>query len=52
MAIRGDTDNQSNKALIKRYMTTKFPSCLVLMKIAEELSSKRCECTSLGYAEI
>ena len=43
MAIKGYTDNQSNEALIKRYMTTKFPSCLVLMEIAEELSSKRCD---------
>ena len=43
MAIRGYTDNQSNEALIKRYMTTKFPPCLVLMEMAEELSSKRCD---------
>ena len=43
MAFRGYTDNQSNEALIKRCMTTKFPSCLVLMEMAEELSSKRCD---------
>ena len=43
MAIRGYTDNQSNEALIKRPMTAKFPSCLILMEMAEELSSKRCD---------
>ena len=43
MAIRGYTENQSNEALLKRYMTTKFPSCLILMETAEELSSKRCD---------
>ena len=43
MAIRGYTDNQSNEALIKRSMTTKFPSCLILMEMAEELSAKRCD---------
>ena len=43
MAIRGYTDNQSNEALIKRHMTTKFSSCLILMEMAEELSAKRCD---------
>ena len=43
MAIRGYTDNQSNEALLKRHMTTKFPSFLLLMETAEELSSKRCD---------
>ena len=32
-----------NEALLKRYMTTKFSSCLILMETAEELSSKRCD---------
>ena len=43
MAIRGYTDNQSNEALIKWSMTAKFPSCLILMEMAEELSAKRCD---------
>ena len=43
MAVRGYTDNQSNEALIRRSMTTKFPSCLILMEIAEKLSAKRCD---------
>ena len=42
MAIRGCTDNQSNEALLKRSMT-KFPSCLLLMEMAEELSTKNCD---------
>ena len=43
MAIRGYTDNQSSEALIKRSMTTKFPSCLIFMEMAEELSATRCD---------
>ena len=38
MAVRGYADNQSNEALIKRSMTTKFPSCLILMEMAEDRS--------------
>ena len=37
------TDNQSNEALLRKAMTTKFPSTLVLMELAEELSAKNCE---------
>jgi len=43
VAIRGYTDNQSNESLLKKAMTTKFPSTLVLMELAEELSAKNCE---------
>ena len=43
VAIRGYTDNKSNEALLKKAMTTKYPSMLVLMEIAEELVQKNCE---------
>ena len=45
VALRGytDTDNQSNEALVKKLMTTKFPSGLVLMELAEELEARNCE---------
>ena len=43
VAIRGYTDNQSNEALLRKAMTTKFPSTLILMELAEELSAKNCE---------
>ena len=38
-----DRYNQSNEALLRKAMTTKFPSTLVLMELAEELSAKNCE---------
>ena len=35
-ALRGFTDNQSNEALVKKAaMTTKYPSSLVLLELAE-----------------
>ena len=37
VAIRGYTDNQSNEALLRKAMTTKLPSTLTLMELAEEL---------------
>ena len=40
MALRGFTDNQSNEALVKKAMTTKYPSSLVLLELAEELGAK------------
>ena len=43
MAIRGYTDNKSNEALVQKAMTTKYPSGLILMQLAEELASKDCE---------
>ena len=43
LAIRGYTDNQSNEALVKKAMTTKFPSTLVLLELAEELAAESCE---------
>ena len=43
VAIRGYTDNQSNESLLRKAMTTKFPSTLILMELAEELSAKNCE---------
>ena len=43
VAIRGYTDNKSNEALLRKAMTTKFPSTLLLMETAEELSAKNCE---------
>ncbi|CAE7198876.1 unnamed protein product, partial [Symbiodinium natans] len=42
-AIRGYTDNKSNEAVLRKLMTTKFPSILVLMELAEELAAKNCE---------
>ena len=43
VAIRGYTDNKSNEALLRKATTTKFPSTLLLMETAEELSAKNCE---------
>ncbi|CAE7420883.1 pikAI [Symbiodinium sp. CCMP2456] len=43
VGIRGYTDSQSNEALLRKAMTTKFPSTLILMELAEELSAKNCE---------
>ena len=43
VAIKGHTDNQSNESLLKKFMTSKFPSTLILMELAEELTAKRCE---------
>ena len=43
VAIRGYTDNQSNESLHRKFMTSKFPSTLVLMELAEELSVRLCE---------
>ena len=43
VAIRGYTDNKSNEALLKKAMTTKYPSMLVFMEMAEELAHKNCE---------
>ena len=43
MALRGFTDNQSNEALVKKAMTTKYPSSLVLLELAEELAAKKCD---------
>ena len=43
LAIRGCADNQSNEAIVKKAMTTKFPSTLVLLELAEELACKSCE---------
>ena len=40
VAIRGYTDNQSNESLLRKAM---FPSTLVLMELAEDLSAKNCE---------
>ena len=42
-AIKGYTDNQSNESLLKKFMTSKFPSTLILMELADELTAKRCE---------
>ena len=35
--------NKQKESLLKKAMTTKFPSTLVLMELAEELSAKNCE---------
>ena len=42
VAIKGYTDNQSNEPLLKKFMTSKLPSTLLLMELAEELTAKRC----------
>ena len=43
VALRGFTDDQSNEALVKKAMTTKYPSSLVLLELAEELAAKKCD---------
>ena len=43
VAVKGYTDNQSNESLLKKFITSKFPSTLILMELAEELTAKRCE---------
>ena len=43
VAIKGYTDNQSDESLLKKFMTSKFLSTLILMELAEELTFKRCE---------
>ena len=43
VATRGFTDNQSNEALVKKAMTTKYPSSLILLELAEELAAKKCD---------
>ena len=40
MKCTGLTDNQGNKFVIKRLMTTRFPLCAVLMQMAITLASK------------
>ena len=43
VALRGFTDNQSNEALVKKAMTTKYPSSLIFLELAEELAAKKCD---------
>ena len=43
VATRGFTDNQSNEALVKKAMTSKYPSSLILLELAEELAAKKCD---------
>ena len=43
VALRGFTDNQSNEAPVKKAMTTRYPSSLVLLELAEELAAKKCD---------
>jgi hypothetical protein len=43
MKIKGWTDDQSNAYLLRKRMSTKFPSTLLLIEIAEELDRKSCE---------
>ena len=38
--MRGFTDNKSNESLVRKGMTTKFPSTLILMELTEELANK------------
>ena len=35
--------DQSNEALVKKAMTTKYPSSLILLELAEELAAKKCD---------
>ena len=41
--MKGYTDNQSTESLLKKFMTSKFPSTLIFRELAEELTAKRCE---------
>ena len=43
VAIKGYIDNHSNELLVKKFMTSKYPSTLILMELAEELAGKQCE---------
>ncbi|CAE7470903.1 Pol, partial [Symbiodinium pilosum] len=43
VALRGFTDNQSNEALVKKAMTTKYPSSLILLELTAELAAKKCD---------
>ena len=40
VSMKGFTDNKSNESLVRKGMTTKFPSTLILMELTEELASK------------
>ena len=40
VSMKGFTDNKSNESLVRKGMTTKFPSTLILMELMEELGSK------------
>ena len=37
VAITGFTDNMSNSYLLDRFLTTKFPACLILMELSKQL---------------
>ena len=43
VAIRGYTDDQSNESLLRKFMTSKFLSTLILMELVEELSFRHCD---------
>ena len=43
VAIRGYADNKSNEAVLRKLMTTKFPSMTSMLILAEELAAKNCE---------
>ena len=36
-------NKQKKESLLRKAMTTKFPSTLILMELAEELSAKNCD---------
>ena len=39
----GSAQLDTQEALVKKAMTTKYPSSLVLLQLAEELAAKRCD---------
>ena len=41
--VLGASSQQAKESLLRKAMTTKFPSTLILMELAEELSAKNCE---------
>eukprot|EP00969_Alexandrium_andersonii_P298755 13207213-Alexandrium_andersonii.AAC.1 len=41
LCLEGTTDNFGNQYAVKKFMTTKFPLCGVLMQLASRLASGR-----------
>ena len=40
LTLSGSTDNMGNSFIVKKFMTTKFPVCCILMQLAETLQKK------------
>jgi hypothetical protein len=42
IVLTGVTDNAGNEALMSRLMTSKFPLCLVLLELSEQMQARGC----------